>query len=143
MRRPTGPLDFPFPSRQTGDMPGKRDPVERIRELCLGLPEVSERLSHGAPTWFIRDKKTLATVWDDHHGDGTLGLICAAPPGVQRELVDEEPDRFYVPAYVGHRGWIGVRLDRKVDWQEIEQILVDAYTCVGPAKLVAELQARS
>ena len=124
-------------------MAAKSDPVVRVRKLCLGMPEVSERLSHGAPTWFIREKKTLATVWADHHGDGMLGLICAAPPGVQQELVDEEPDRFYVPAYVGHRGWIGVRLDRTVDWQEIEQILVDAYTCVGPARLIAELQARA
>jgi hypothetical protein len=58
---------------------------------------------------------------------------------VQQELIDEEPDRFYVPAYVGHRGWIGVRLDRKIDWLEIEQILTDAYSCVAPAKLVAQL----
>ncbi len=126
---------------QTVAMAGKRDPIEGVRELCLGLPEVNERLSHGAPTWFIRDKKTFATAWDNHHGDQRLGLICAAPPGVQQQLVDEEPDRFYVPAYVGHRGWIGVRLDRKVDWKEIEQILIDAYTCVAPAKLVAELNA--
>ena len=58
---------------------------------------------------------------------------------MQQQLVDEEPDRFYMPAYVGHRGWIGVRIDRKVDWQEIEQILIDAYTCVAPAKLVAQV----
>jgi hypothetical protein len=119
-----------------------RDPVVGVRELCLGLPEVNERPSHGAPTFFIRDKKTFATVWDNHHRDERLGLICAAPPGVQEQLVDEEPDRFYVPAYVGHRGWIGVRIDRKVDWNEIEQILLDAYTCVAPTKLVAELNAR-
>jgi len=119
----------------------KRDAVAEVRRLCLAFPEVSERLSHGAPTWFIRDKKTLATVWEDHHGDGILGLICAAPAGVQQQLVDEEPDRFYVPAYVGHRVWIGVRLDRKVDWQEINEILVDAYRCVAPAKLIAQLDA--
>ncbi len=120
----------------------KADPVARVRKLCLALPEVTERLSHGAPTFFVRDKKTVATVWDDHHGDGRLGLICAAPPGVQQQLIDEEPDRFYVPAYVGHRGWIGVRLDRKVDWNEIDEILRDAYRCVAPAKLIAELDGR-
>jgi hypothetical protein len=118
----------------------RRDPIEAVRRLCLALPEVSERLSHGAPTWFIAGKKTLATVWEDHHGDGRFGLICAAPPGVQRQLVDEEPDRFYVPAYVGHRGWIGVRLERKVDWNEINEILLDAYRCVGPTKLIARLE---
>jgi hypothetical protein len=115
----------------------KVDPVARVRTLCLALPEVNERLSHGAPTFFIRDKKTFATVWDDHHGDGRLGLICAAPAGVQQQVVDEEPDRFYVPAYVGHRGWIGVRIDRKVDWNEVGQILLDAYVCVAPVKLIA------
>ena len=97
-------------------------------------------MSHGAPTWFVREKKTLATLWDDHHQDGRLGLICAAPPGVQQQLVDEEPGRFYVPAYVGHRGWIGVRLDVTIDWDEIAAIIEDAYRCVAPAKLVARLE---
>jgi len=120
----------------------RRDPVAELRQRCCELPEVTERLSHGAPTWFVRGKKSFATLWDDHHGDGRLALICAAPTGVQQQVVDEEPDRFYVPAYVGHRGWIGVRLDRKVDWNEIGEIVADAYRCVAPAKLVAELDAR-
>ena len=120
----------------------RRDPVDDVRRICLALPEVSERLSHGAPTFFIRDKKTLATVWNDHHGDGRAGLICAAPPGVQQQLVDEEPTRFYVPAYVGHRGWIGVRLDVAVDWDEVREIICDAYRCVAPAKLTALLEAQ-
>jgi hypothetical protein len=122
-------------------MPKRRDPVEEVRKVCLSFPEVTERLSHGAPTWFIRDKKTLATVWSDHHGDGILGLICAAPPGVQQQLVDEEPDRFYVPPYVGHRGWIGVRLDVKPNWTEIREIIADSYRCVAPAKLAAQLDS--
>jgi hypothetical protein len=117
----------------------KRDPVAEVRRICLSFPEVSERLSHGAPTFFVRGKKTIATVWDNHHGDNRMGLICAAPPGVQAQLVDEEPDRFYVPAYVGHRGWIGVRLDRNVDWTEIREILADAYRCVAPKTLAAQL----
>jgi hypothetical protein len=119
--------------------PAAPNPVEQVRRICLALPEVTERLSHGAPTWFVRDKKTVATVWDDHHGDGRLALICAAPPGVQQQLVDEEPARFYVPPYVGGRGWIGVRLEVKVDWNEIREIVADAYRCVAPAKLVAQL----
>jgi hypothetical protein len=113
-----------------------------VRKLCLALPEVTERLSHGAPTWFVRGKKTFVTVWDNHHGDGRLGLICAAPVGVQQQLVDEEPKRFYVPAYVGGRGWIGVRLDVSPDWDEIASIIEDAYRCIAPPKLVAELDAR-
>jgi hypothetical protein len=106
------------------------------------LPNVEERVSHGAPAWFVQGGKQIATVWDDHHGDGILGLICAAPPGVQQQLVDEEPERFYVPPYVGGRGWIGVRLDRKPNWKEISAILDDAYRCVAPKKLVAELDAQ-
>jgi hypothetical protein len=120
-------------------VPKRADPVAEVRRICLDLPEVSERLSHGAPTWFVRGKKTLATVWDDHHGDGRLALICAAPPGVQQQLVDEEPDRFYVPPYVGGRGWIGVRLDVKVDWAEIRAIVTDSYRCVAPKTLAALL----
>jgi hypothetical protein len=78
---------------------------------------------------------------DDHHGDGRLAIWCAAPPGVQQQLVDEEPDRFFRPPYVGHRGWLGVRLDRKPDWDEVTQIVRDAYRCVAPKTLAAALDA--
>jgi hypothetical protein len=116
------------------------DPIlARLREVCLALPEVTERLSHGSPTWFVRGKKTVATYVDNHHGDGRLAIWCPAPPGVQGVLVTEEPDRFFVPAYVGHRGWLGVRLDRDLDWDEVAGIVEDAYRLVAPRKLVAEL----
>jgi hypothetical protein len=98
---------------------------------------VNERPSHGAPTFFIRDKKTFLMFHDDHHGDGTLALWCAAPPGVQEELVETEPDRFFRPAYVGHRGWIGVRLDRDLSWQEVGRVIKDAYLTVAPKRLAA------
>ena len=86
--------------------------LARVRALCLALPEVSERLSHGSPSFFIRGKKTLAMFVDDHHGDGILGIWVPAFPGVQEELVETEPDRFFRPPYVGPSGWVGVRLDR-------------------------------
>ena len=104
-----------------------------VREICLALPETSERLSHGAPTFFIREKRSFATVWDDHHGDGRFALICAAPEGMQAELVEADPDRFYVPPYVGHRGWIGVRLDRGFDRDEIAGFLEDAFATAAPS----------
>jgi hypothetical protein len=110
--------------------------------MCLALPEVTERLSHGAPTFFMRGKKTFVMFHDDHHGDGRLALWCAAPPGVQGTLVDEEPERFFVPAYVGHRGWLGVRLDIDPDWDEVTGIVEDAYRQVAPKTLLAELDAR-
>ena len=113
--------------------------LTRVREICLALPEVTERPSHGAPTFFVRDKKTFVMFHDDHHGDGILGLWCAAAPGVQEELVRTEPERFYRPAYVGHRGWIGVRLDVDLDWGEVAAVCADAYRCVAPKTLVARL----
>jgi hypothetical protein len=116
--------------------------LARMREICLALPEVTERLSHGSPTWFVRDKKTFVMFLDDHHGDGRLAIWCAAPPGVQEELVGQEPERFFRPPYVGHRGWLGVRLDVDVDWDEMVGIAEDAYRQVAPKKLVAELEAR-
>jgi hypothetical protein len=119
-----------------------RDPLPSLRKICLSLPEVTERLSHGSPTFFVRGKKTFVSFLNNHHGDGRIAMWCAAPPGVQRQLIDEEPKRFFVPAYVGHRGWLGVRLDVATDWVEIAQIVEDAYRCVAPARLVAGLEDR-
>ena len=72
-------------------------PLERVRELCVALPEVVERPSHGSPAWFIRGKKTFVMYLDDHHGDGRLGLWCAAPEGMQTALVAREPEHYFVP----------------------------------------------
>jgi hypothetical protein len=111
--------------------------LEQLRRICLALPEVTERPSHGEPTFFVRGKKTFVMLDDNHHGAGRFGIWCAAPPGVQHQLVEEEPDRFYVPPYVGHRGWVGVRLDRDVDWAEVDRICRDAYRTVAPKRLAA------
>jgi hypothetical protein len=123
------------------------DPLAIVRALCMALPGVNERLSHGSPTYFINDKKTFATFVDDHHGDGNVGIWCAAPPGVQREMVDEEPDRFFVPPYVGGRGWLGVRVlletgsgpGNLIDVDELREIITDAYLQVAPKKLAAQV----
>ena len=117
------------------------DPVERLRRLCLSLPEVTERVSHGEPAWFVRGKKTLVSLDDHHHGADHLGFWCAAPPGVQAELVAQEPERFFRPPYVGVRGWLGVRIDGDVDWDEIAEIVRDAYRCVAPKTLIRLLDA--
>lgn len=116
------------------------EPLERLRQLCLSYPEVSERLSHSEPTWFIREKKTFVMFSNHHHG-GPLGFWCPAPPGAQEMLVDAAPDRFFRPPYVGHRGWLGVRLDVEVDWDEVERVVDDAYRTVAPRKLVELLDA--
>jgi predicted DNA-binding protein (MmcQ/YjbR family) len=114
------------------------DPLESLRRLCLALPETTERLSHGEPTWFVRDKKTFVS-YANHHHDDRLGFWCAAPPGVQEALVAQSSDRYYRPPYVGHRGWLGVYLDVPVDWAEIAEIVEDAYRMIAPKRLVAEL----
>jgi hypothetical protein len=114
------------------------DPLESLRKLCLALPETTERVSHGEPTWFVRDKKTFVT-YANHHHDDRLGFWCAAPVGVQEALVGSDPDRYYRPPYVGHRGWLGVYLDVPVDWDEVAEIVEDAYRMVAPKRLLAEL----
>jgi hypothetical protein len=110
----------------------------RIRAICTGLPGVTERLSHGAPSFFAG--RQFLTLWLDGHHDHTFPhLWCAAPPGVQDELVTTEPDRFFRPPYVGGRGWLGLRLDGEIDWDEIALVCEEAFRTVAPKKLVAAL----
>jgi len=110
----------------------------------MSFPEVTERLSHSSPTWFIRGKTTFVMLMESgHHQNQFPHLWCAAPLGVQAELIEAEPDRFFKPPYVGVRGWLGVRLDVPVDWDEMTQILEEAYRVVAPKKLVAELDSRA
>jgi len=115
-------------------------PLENLRRLCLALPEVTERLSHGEPAWFIRGKKTFVT-FANHHHDDRLAFWCAAPDGAQEMLVGSDPERFFRPPYVGHRGWLGVYLDVPADWDQIADLVVDAYRTVAPKRLAALLDA--
>jgi hypothetical protein len=118
------------------------DVTERVRAICVGLPEVTERPSHGSPAFYVRDKKQFVMLWPEgHHDHHFPHLWCAAPPGAQASLTAEDPDRFFRPPYVGHRGWIGVRLDGDVDWTEVAELAQDAYRAVAPARLVALLDA--
>ncbi|MDQ7991700.1 MAG: MmcQ/YjbR family DNA-binding protein [Propionicimonas sp.] len=111
-----------------------------LRAICQSFPEVSERPSHGAPTWFVRGKKAFATAWLDGHHDQTFPhLWCAAAPGVQDALVSSRPDTFFRPPYVGHRGWLGVRLDRELDLDGLAELLTDAYCEVAPKGLATQL----
>jgi hypothetical protein len=114
----------------------KQAVVQRIRELCLALPETSERLSHGHPTFFVRGKRSFLTVLDNHHHDRRFAIWCAAEDGVQEMLVEADAERFFRPPYVGHRGWLGVRLDRGLHWDELAGIVEGAYAEVAPPKLV-------
>jgi hypothetical protein len=123
--------------------PAKRDRVlTKLRDICLALPETSERLSHGAPAFFVREKRAFVMVMTNHHGDGRFALWCAAPEGMQQVLVDADPERFFVPPYVGHRGWLGVRLDGALHWDELAGIVEDAYAEVAPRRLVEAAQLK-
>jgi predicted DNA-binding protein (MmcQ/YjbR family) len=116
------------------------DPLPRLRALCLALPEATERLSHGEPTWFVRDKKTFV-MYANHHHDDRLAFWCAAPEGAQIFFIENQPQSFFFPPYVGHRGWLGVYLDVPQDWDLIATLVLDAYRCVAPKKLLALLDA--
>ncbi len=122
--------------------PSSPTTMDTLRAACMALPEVTERISHGEPTWFVRGKKSFA-MSSDHHHDDRIGFWCAAPAGVQQELIETEPERFFRPPYVGGRGWVGVYLDvPDIDWGEIAAIVTDAYRTVAPATLVALLERR-
>jgi len=115
--------------------------LARVRRMCLALPEATERLSHGEPTFFVRLFAMYAAA-NNHHGDGRSAVWCKAAPGNQSIMVRMDPDRFFVPPYVGTRGWLGVRLDVPgVDWDQIADLVVDAYRTVAPKKLVERLDA--
>src|ERR1044071_9032151 len=100
--------------------------LARVRELCHQLPDVTERPSHGSPTFFV-GKRIFAYFLDNHHGDGRLAVWCAAPDGAQAMLVDSDPDGFFLPPYVAHLGWVGVRLDRDVPWNQIAMVVEAAH----------------
>ena len=110
--------------------------LQRLRAVCRSLPQTSERLSHGAPTFFVKEKKAFVMLMNDHHGDGRLALWCAALPGAQQALRAEAAEWFFVPAYVGHRGWIGIRLDCGLDWDAVTEFVIEAYCAVAPTALV-------
>jgi uncharacterized protein YdhG (YjbR/CyaY superfamily) len=95
---------------------GRESQLERVRRLCATMPSVFEKPSHGAPTFFVeKDKGVFAMFMDNHHYDGEIAVWLAAPPGLQAALIDEGPDTYFKPPYVGASGWIGVRLDRVTD----------------------------
>jgi len=121
----------------------RRRLLEHVRAVCASLPEVTERPSHGAPTFFVRDRKAFVNAWLDGHHDHTFPhLWCAAPVGAQELLIAADPVVYFRPPYVGHRGWVGVHLDGEVAWDEVRDVCEDAYRTVAPRTLVAQLDDR-
>ena len=108
------------------------DLAARTRAICLALPEVTERVSHGVPAWFVKDKRMFAQLWaNGHHQNEFPHLWCANVPEGQQELIAADPALFFRPPYVGHCGWVGVRLDPDTDWNEVAEICQDAYRIIA------------
>lgn len=117
-------------------------PLARLREVCFSLPEVTEKEAWGEPTFRVRDK-LFAMFATDHHHDGNIAVWCKAAMGMQEVLIDADPGRFFKPPYVGPKGWIGIRLDGDVDWDEVHALLAESWRMTAPAKLAATLPAPS
>jgi predicted DNA-binding protein (MmcQ/YjbR family) len=115
-------------------------PITRLRKLCLALPEAHEVEAWGEPTFRVKNRMfaTFASA-DNHHGGGRPALWCKAAPGEQRLRVSSQPERFFVPPNVGPSGWIGVWLDADVDWDQVGELVRDAYRLIAPKKLKAQL----
>jgi hypothetical protein len=109
--------------------------LRRIRRICLAMPQATEKLSHGEPTFFVR-KKVFAMFSNNHHSDGHIALWVPAPPGLQAMLVKNSPDKYYRPPYVGVRGWIGIELDRISD-EELTAHIHEAWQMIAPKKIKA------
>ena len=116
--------------------------LRMVRAAALRWPETSERMSHGGPAFFVRGKRCFVMFLDDHHQDGRLAIWCAAPDGVQQEMVETEPDRFFRPPYVGHRGWLGVQL-LELTQAELDAIVLDAYRQIAPRRLLDQVSVTS
>jgi hypothetical protein len=131
-KKKPGPRKKPAPKTTTSAKP-ETDPVlaaellAKVRAFCATLPGVTEKLSHGAPTFFIK-AGTFANFCDNHHHDGKISVWCAAPDGAQAMLVESEPEHYFVPSYVGGMGWVGMRLDRGIAWSQVEATLEAAHT---------------
>src|SRR5262245_39908681 len=112
--------------------------LERLREICLALPETTEKTAWGEPTFRVGGK-LFAQFDNHHHGAEHVGVWLAMPLGAQEGLVYAEPDRFFVPPYVGRRGWVGVRLDGRPNWSVVADLVREAYRTVAPRRLAAAL----
>lgn len=108
--------------------------IDRVRKIALALPGATEKLSHGEPTFFTAGR-TFAMIDNNHHGSGHIAVYCDAPEGAQESLVEGDPKHFFVPAYVGKAGWVGVKLDTGLPWPLIADLIAQAHErAVGRAK---------
>ena len=129
-----------MPSR---GLPGSAKLVERARRIALALPHAYEKESHGEPCFFVEGGRMFVTVDNGHHGSGHVAIWCRAEPGVQQALVGGEPEHFFVPPYVGKAGWVGVRLDRGLGWEQVAILVEGSWRLGAPKRLLAERNGTS
>lgn len=123
-------------------MTGRVSPLPRLRRLCLALPEAHEVEAWGAPTFRVRNRLfAMYASAGTHHGGGRPGVWLKAAPGDQALMLQAAPARYFRPPYVGPSGWVGVWLDRKVDWRELAMLVESAYRLVAPKRLLARAAA--
>jgi predicted DNA-binding protein (MmcQ/YjbR family) len=116
-------------------MPKPHDPIERLREICLALPEAQEKEfgGHTSPSFRVRDKLFVMV------NEAQTSLTLKAPAGAQGILIDANPERFFMPQYVGTKGWVGIRLDGDIDWEELRGLIAESYKLIAPKRLSAQL----
>ena len=107
--------------------------TNRLRKICLAFPEAQEKEAWGDPTFRVKDKIFAM----EKRGDGRVSVWFKAPPGSQQVLIGADPDTFFRPPYVGHKGWVGMRLDKKPDWKEVAVLIRRSYRLTAPKKLAA------
>ena len=115
------------------------DQLERLRRLCLALPEATEKEAWGDPTWRVRDR--IFAMQKGNYEGGRPSLWLKAPDGAQQVLTESDPERFFVPPYVGHKGWVGIYLDGHLDWTELSDLVQESYRLVAPRRLAARLES--
>lgn len=113
----------------------QEDPIERLRTLCMALPEATEGAGVGNPTFRVRNKIFAM----QHPVNGRMTVWCKAPAGAQQVLVNSDPTRFFVPPYVGNKGWIGIWFDIDIDWEMVSDLVKDSYRLIAPKRLAAQL----
>ncbi len=113
------------------------DQIERVRRMCRSLPETMEKLSHGEPTFFVR-KKVFVMFANNHHNDGRVAVWLPVPGGLQASLIEESPEVYFKPPYVGGRGWVGIEL-AQIDDEELSFHVQMAWELIAPKRLVSRV----
>ena len=124
--------------------PLRRHGHEALADFCLALPETAARTQTGQHTAFSVRGKTFLYYLDDHHGDGRIAINCKTGHLQQADLVEADPQRYFLPPYMARHGWVGLWLDiGEIDWDAVEDLVVESYRLIAPRRLVAKISSRA